>query len=175
MRAMIRMFTTTYGESVSCTPICDMRRADRPHAERQHVHRPPAHRAAEQLLQLLAHLEGILPVVGRTGVVLRKRADERPVLDARDVARVRARVVTARPQLLVQLDEGAALHHLRAELVIFLLRAIHPMDRRGLGQLGHLLHPSEKMLVGTERLGRVASPDGGHFRSVFHRFRLCNK
>jgi len=23
MRAMIRMFTTTYGESVSCTPICD--------------------------------------------------------------------------------------------------------------------------------------------------------
>src|SRR5271168_9584 len=24
MRAMMRMFTTTYGESVSCTPICDM-------------------------------------------------------------------------------------------------------------------------------------------------------
>ena len=24
MRAMIRMFTTTYGESVSCTPICDI-------------------------------------------------------------------------------------------------------------------------------------------------------
>src|ERR1700690_986452 len=24
MRAMMRMFTTTYGESVSCTPICDI-------------------------------------------------------------------------------------------------------------------------------------------------------
>ena len=24
MRAMMRIFTTTYGESVSCTPICDM-------------------------------------------------------------------------------------------------------------------------------------------------------
>ena len=24
MRAMMRMLTTTYGESVSCTPICDM-------------------------------------------------------------------------------------------------------------------------------------------------------
>ena len=24
MRAMIRMLTTTYGESVSCTPICDI-------------------------------------------------------------------------------------------------------------------------------------------------------
>jgi len=24
MRAMMRMLTTTYGESVSCTPICDI-------------------------------------------------------------------------------------------------------------------------------------------------------
>ena len=24
MRVMMRMLTTTYGESVSCTPICDM-------------------------------------------------------------------------------------------------------------------------------------------------------
>ena len=103
MRAMMRMFTTTYGESVSWTPICDMRRADRPHAERQHVHRPAAHRAVEQLLQLPAHLEGVDPVVRRPGVVLGERADEGAVLDPRDVARIRSRVVAARPKLLVQL------------------------------------------------------------------------
>ena len=82
------------------------RRADRPHAERQHVHRPPAHRAAEQLLQLAAHLVRVFPVVGRARRLLRERADEGAVLDPRDVARVGARVVAARPELLVELDEA---------------------------------------------------------------------
>ena len=40
--------------------------------------------------QQRAHLARVAPVVGRAGVVLGLRADERAVLDARDVARVRA-------------------------------------------------------------------------------------
>ena len=43
------------------------RRADRTHAERQHVHRAAAHAAVEKLLQLLAHLKRIDPVVGGAG------------------------------------------------------------------------------------------------------------
>ena len=88
------------------------RRADRPHAERQHVHRPAPHRAVEQPLQLAPHLERVFPVVGRAGRLLRERADEGPVLDPRDVARVRSRVIAARPEFLVELDERAALDHL---------------------------------------------------------------
>ena len=39
-------------------------------------------------------------------------------------------------------------HHLVAEAVVFLLRTVHPMDRdSGLRELGHLLHPPEKVLV----------------------------
>src|SRR6202030_255838 len=44
-------------------------RADWTHAERQHVHGPAAHAAAEDLLQLLAHFEGIHPVVGGAGAI----------------------------------------------------------------------------------------------------------
>ena len=43
---------------------------------------------------------------------LRERADEGAVFDPRDVARVGAGVVTARPEFLVELDEAAALDHL---------------------------------------------------------------
>ena len=43
MRAMMRMLTTTYGESVSCTPICDMGEPIGAHAEGEHVHRAARH------------------------------------------------------------------------------------------------------------------------------------
>ena len=90
MRAMMRMFTTTYGESVSCTPMLRHRRTHRPHAERQHIHRAAPHAAAKQLLQLATHHIRIFPVVGRPGGVLRQRADERPVLHARHIVRHRS-------------------------------------------------------------------------------------
>ena len=87
-------------------------RADRAHAEGQHVHGAAAHAAGEELLELPAHLERIFPVVGRPRVVLRQRADEGAIFDAGHVAGIRARVIAARPQLLVQLDERAAGDHL---------------------------------------------------------------
>ena len=73
-------------------------RTDRAHAERQHVHGAAAHGAVEQPLELPAHLERVHPVVGGAGGVFRKRADEGAVLDARHIAGVGARVVTAGPE-----------------------------------------------------------------------------
>ena len=61
MRAMMRMFTTTYGESVSCTPICDIGEPTGPMLNGSTYIVRPAHAAVEQLLQLLAHLERVLP------------------------------------------------------------------------------------------------------------------
>ncbi len=87
-------------------------RADWSHAERQHVHGPPAHGAVEQLLELASHQEGVFPVVGGAGRLLRVRADEGAVFHPRHVAGVGSGVVTARPQFLVELDEAAALDHL---------------------------------------------------------------
>ncbi len=155
MRAMMRMFTTTYGESVSCTPICDMGEPTGPMLNAStYIVRPRMH-PLNRLLQLLAHLIRVHPVVGRSGVVFRQRADERAVLHARHIARVRARIIAARPKLLVQLDERAARHHLGAQRFVFFFRAVHPMDIARLGQLRHLLHPPQKMLVGAERPGHV--------------------
>ncbi len=96
-------------------------RIDGPHAEGEHVHSPSAHGAVEKALELAAHLERIDPVVGGSGGVPRERADESAVFDARDVVRVRARVIAAGPELFVELGEGAALHHLGADGVALFL------------------------------------------------------
>ena len=158
MRAMMRMLTTTYGESVSCTPICDIGRADRAHAEREHVHRAALHRAAERDPSgASSHLERIFPVVGRPRGVLRERTDERAILDARHVARIRPRVVAARPQVLVELDECAGLHHLRAQRVVLVLGAVHPMDGGRLSEGGCFFNPADEVLVSREGFGRDVS------------------
>ena len=64
------------------------RRTDRPHAERNHVHRAPAHRALEQPGERGFHFNRVGPVVGRARIFLEARADEGPVLHARDIIRI---------------------------------------------------------------------------------------
>ena len=89
-----------------------LRIGDRAHAERNDVHRAAAHGAGEVLTHLLAHLLGLDPVIGRTGVLLLLGADEGAGLDASHVGRVGACEEAIRLCLLVQLDEGASLDQL---------------------------------------------------------------
>ncbi len=124
------------------------RRADRAHAERQHVHRAARHAAAEEFLQLAAHLVGVHPVVGRPGVVLRERADERALLDAGHVAGVRSGVVAAGPEIVVQFRERARGDHLGTEPLVLFLRPIHPVHRGGAREFAHLLDPTQQVAVG---------------------------
>ena len=70
IRVMIRIETTTYGESVISTPSWAIAAAERAHAERDHVHGAAAHAAVEELREGLAHLVRVDPVVGRAGVLL---------------------------------------------------------------------------------------------------------
>ena len=92
------------------------RRTGRAHEVRHDVHRAPAHRAFEQAVQLRIHLRRLGPVVRRPGFLLRRRADEGALLDARDVVRIRAMEIAARKFLLVQLDQHVLLERLpRAE------------------------------------------------------------
>ncbi len=62
----------------------------------------PSKSAAELRVRVL----GGHPVVGRPGLVLRRRADERELLDARDVVRVAAVEVAAGELLLVERRRG---------------------------------------------------------------------
>ena len=71
MRAMMRMLTTTYGESVSCTPIRDIGPPTGPMLNGEHIHRAAAHGAVEKAFQLPAHLVGIYPIIRGAGAVFR--------------------------------------------------------------------------------------------------------
>ena len=108
MRVMIRMLTTTYGESESCTPMWAIGEPTGPMLNGiTYIVRPritPSNFGVSDGL----HLVGGHPVVGRAGVVLVHRADVGAVLDAGDVARMAAGEEGIGPQLFVQLDERAA-------------------------------------------------------------------
>jgi hypothetical protein len=90
MRVMIRMFTTTYAESVISTPICAIGEPIGPMLNGITYIVRPRMRAVEEPVQRAAHLVRVGPVVRGAGVVLGAAADERAVLDAGDVARVGA-------------------------------------------------------------------------------------
>ena len=96
-------------------------RADRPHAEGDHIHRAALHAACVEAEHLLLHRDGILPVVGRTRVVLRLAADESALLHAGDIARIRADEEAVRAFRLVETDGRAGIHHELAEAPVLFL------------------------------------------------------
>ena len=68
---MMRMLTTTYGESVSCTPICDMGEPTGPMLNgRTYIVRPRI-APSNSAFSLRRILIRVFPVVGRAGGVLR--------------------------------------------------------------------------------------------------------
>ena len=117
------------------------RRVDRAHRERHHVERAPAHRAREERAQLAAHHVRVAPVVGRPGILAASAADEGPVLDARDIARIGARQIRVRPQLVVEPGEGARGDELAAQQLVLLVGAVAPVHALGLEQDSPVLDP----------------------------------
>ena len=92
-------------------------------------------------------------------------ADEGAVLDAGHVARVRTRQVGARALRVGEPLEGARVHQLGAEAVVFLGRSVAPVHGIRGGQLGHLLDPAEQLRVG--RWGPRRRPSS-FFRACKH-------
>ena len=132
------------------------RRSHRPHAKWQNVHGAATHGTFEKRAQLFAHFKRVFPIVGGSGKVFRVRTDKGAALHARDIAGVGTRVIASGPKFFVQLDERTALHHFRADGVVFLLRAVHPMDSRGLRELRHFLHPAEQVIVFAQGNGGIS-------------------
>ncbi len=137
------------------------------HEVGHHVHRPAAHRAVEELAELRVRLLGVHPVVVGPGRLLGAAADEREVLGARDVVRIGAVQVAARPLLLVERDQDALRHRFFGERLLFLLRAVAPVDPLGLGEPSHLVDPGTQVGVGG---GRRRCERPSWVRLIRHRF-----
>src|SRR5580693_5408535 len=55
---------------------------------------------------------------------------------------------STRATSLADAGKGAGRYKLIAEEVVLRLRAVHPVNGRRLGEVGHLLHPANQVCVG---------------------------
>ena len=140
-------------------------RAGRSHDVRHDVHRAALHRAVEELAELGVGLAGRHPVVGGAGLVLCRRADERELLDARDVVRVRAVQVAAGELLLVQRLDDLLRDGLVRQPLLLGLAAVAPDDPVRLRERGHLRDPLEQLIVLGKWFARRILWEGGDAHS----------
>ena len=143
------------------------RTAERPHRERNDVHRAPAHAALEQRVQRYAHAHGVLPIVGRARVLFSCRANEGAALDAGDVGRIRPGEIGIFSLVRIEPHQHSACDHFGAQAIVFLLRAVSPVNALRLSQRRHLRNPSLQALM-LQRGGR-ANGCRCEFRHTRHR------
>ena len=159
MRVMIRMLATTYGESVSWTPICATGAPIGPIENgTMYIVRPRIEPLKSSVSSARISSGSRQLLFGPASISLAS-ADERAVLDARHVIRIGAREIGVGTQLLVEAKERAGLHHLLAELVVLLHGAVAPVDVRRLDEGCYLAHPLKQLLVLRWRAGGL-----GHCR-----------
>jgi hypothetical protein len=120
-------------------------RTQRAHGEGHHVHGAASHAAVEQRVQRGAHFGRFHPVVGGACVFLLGGADIGAVFHAGHVRRIGPGQEGA--GALGQGLEGAGIHQLLAQRVIFGLRAVAPVDLGGLAQRGHFGDPGNELGV----------------------------
>ncbi len=135
--------------------------ADWTHGEGHDVHGAAAHGAFEEGFQLLAHDEGVFPVVGGTGVVFGEGADVGAVFDAGYVIRGGAGVEAAGPERGVKGGEGAGFDEAILEPGVFGVGTVEPVDASGLAQVGHLFDPADEVAVGGWRGGGLRRSELG--------------
>ena len=116
-------------------------RAHRAHAEGDDIHRAAPHAARVERPQARLHLFRRLPVVRRSGVFFRARADEGALLHAGHIPLVAADEQGVWTPFRVQPHAGARGHYGAPHGEVLGFRAIAPMDGVGLGEGGNFLHP----------------------------------
>ena len=153
-----------YGD-IGAVGDLDAKRADfrpqRAHAEGHDIKGAAAHAAVEQALQGVAHLRGLLPVVGRAGVLGLLGTDEGAAFHPRHVLGVGVGQEGVGPNLRVQRPHGSSGHQPGRQARPFLVRTIAPVDPVRLGQGRDLGHPANQASVlGRGRLKTLDSGDG---------------
>ncbi len=110
------------------------RRVDRAHAVGDDVQGPLMHTATEQVPHLDVSFLRIHPMIVRAGVVLGARADVGQMLDAGDVAGVRAGEMAAGEEVLVESLKLPVAQQLRGQVANLLVGAVAPMHGTRLRQ-----------------------------------------
>ena len=144
IRVMMRMLTTTYGLSVISTPMCAIGLPSGPIENGTTYIVRPRMQPSKSPSQRRAHLRGRHPVVRRPRVFLALAADERAVLDARDVGRVRAREEAVRAAAADRADAASRGDHLVAQPLVFGIAAVAPDDPRRAESDPRSAHPVEQ-------------------------------
>ena len=141
MRVMMRMLTTTYGESVSSTPMCAMCEPSGPMLYGITYIVRPRMQPSKSLSSVARISAGSTQLLLGPASSFVAAADEGAIFHARDVVGIGAREEAAGALRFVQLDQHAGVDHLLVEPVVFLLRAVAPVDARGLRELRDLRDP----------------------------------
>ena len=147
MRVMIRIETATYGESVSSTPISAIGEPAGPWRRGRRTACDRAIAALESPSSGSRASPSGPPVVGRPGVLLGLGADERAVLDARNVARIAARQIRVRTLGLARAACNVRRRRAPGTDGRTPRQSRRPVDRRGLRERRHLLHPESELAV----------------------------
>ena len=122
-------------------------RSRRPHEKRNDVKRPPAHRAGEDLAELVVGLRRRHPVIVGTGLFLLVGTNESQILRARHIVLRAAVQVTTWHFLLIERQQIAALHGDLGQLFSFFFRTIAPIDALGLAHRRHAINPILNMRI----------------------------
>lgn len=122
-------------------------RTQRPHAEGDDIHGTPLHAAVEQTVEGLLHGLGVFPIVGGARVFLAQAADEGTILHPGHVAGIGKTGKAVGAFFRVEPDEGPLIHQLAGKEVVFLLRAVAPVDRVRFAQIRHLLNPTDQGFI----------------------------
>ena len=144
MRVISFMLTTTYGLSEISMPMCAMWLPSGPIEKGTTYMVRPRMQPPKRPLQRHPHLRGRHPVVGRPRVLLPFAADERAVLDARDVGGIRQREIAVRAPGRIQSLQRSGGDHLGAQARVLDFAAVAPDDAIRLGQLRNITDPRQQ-------------------------------
>ena len=135
MRVMIRMFTTTYGESETCTPMWAIGEPTGPMLKGITYIVRPFIEPSNFGVRMAFILSGAIQLlVGPASSLFFEQMYVRSSTRATSLGWLRARKQFG-PQLRVEPDERAGRDHLVAQPVVLLLRAVAPVDLVGLAEL----------------------------------------
>jgi len=145
------------------TNMCNGR-SERPHGKWNDIQRTSAHRPIKKSRKGRAHLCRRVPIVRRASIVLAFGTDIGPVLDARNIRRVRPCEIGIGARRRIELFQSPGRNHFRAQPVILFFRTVAPVNLIGFDQRYHLRDPGDQLLM----------PDPGRCGHSCHRRRDCS-
>ena len=174
MRAMTRMETTTYSESVSSTPNIGLSASTGPMQNGMtYIVRPRMHPRYSSVMTDFISAGSIQLLVGPASASSTEQMKVRSSTRATSLGSEAQRNEFG---FGVEPGEGAGVDQLLGEPLPLLVAAVDPDDLVGGGQLGHLLHPGQQAGVGGGGVvetgsghGSHASPSSGCRGGVLHR------